>query len=286
MHSTSLHKQSQNVGLEAPTYEIMKKNSLFVSIVIAAAFVAAVLIYSFIFGADSHFADAATKEHPKDVMGIIYTGGIIVPLLLMLTIMVFTFIIERFFSLAKAQGSGDLGKFLANVEKSLDAGNVDAAIDLCSKQRGTVANILRAGLESFKKVRNEGGMAAALKLAEVKRTIEEATSIETPLLERNLIGLSTIASISTMVGLLGTVLGMIRSFRALGEAGAASATQLSIGISEALVNTAFGIFGAIIAIVFYNFFTTKVDSFIYTIDEACLNLVETLETRFLTKASA
>jgi biopolymer transport protein ExbB len=264
----------------------MKKNSLFVTIVISAAFIAAVLIYSFIFGADMHFADAATKEHPKDVMGIIYTGGIIVPLLLMLTIMVFTFIIERFFSLAKAKGTGDLGKFLASVEKSLDAGNVDGAIELCSKQRGTVANILRAGLESFKKVRNENNMAAALKLAEVKRTIEEATSIETPLLERNLIGLSTIASISTMVGLLGTVLGMIRSFRALGEQGAASATQLSIGISEALVNTAFGIFGAIIAIVFYNFFTTKVDSFIYTIDEACLNLVETLDTRFLTKASA
>ena len=90
----------------------------------------------------------------------------------------------------------------------LDAGNVDGAIELCAKQRGTVANILRAGLESFKKVRNENSMAATLKLAEVKRTIEKATSIETPLLERNLIGLSTIASISTMVGLLGTVLAL------------------------------------------------------------------------------
>src|SRR5581483_4297149 len=243
------------------------------------------LIYTLIFGSASHFTDA-TKEHPKDVMGIIYTGGIIVPLLLMLTIMVFTFIIERFFSLSKAKGSGDINKFLANVENRLNEGNVDAAIDLCSKQRGTVANIIRAGLESFKKVRNENRLEAELKLAEVKRTIEEATSIETPLLERNLIGLSTIASISTMVGLLGTVLGMIRSFRALGEQGAASATQLSIGISEALVNTAFGIFGAIIAIVFYNFFTTKVDGFIYTIDEAALNLVDTLNNRFLAKASA
>jgi biopolymer transport protein ExbB len=260
----------------------MKKNSLFVGIVISSAFVAAVLIYSFIFGAGSHFADPEVRQHQKDVMGIIYTGGIIVPLLLMLTIMVFTFIIERFFSLAKAKGSGDINKFLVNVENSLNAGNVDAAIDLCAKQRGTVANIIRAGLESFKKVRNESRLQAELKLAEVKRTIEEATSIETPLLERNLIGLSTIASISTMVGLLGTVLGMIRAFSAMGAAGgAASATELSTGISEALVNTAFGIFAAIIAIVFYNFFTTKVDSFIYTIDEAALNLVETLNTRFL-----
>ena len=263
----------------------MKKNSLFVTIVIAAAFVAAVVIYSVIFGASSHFADAA-KEHPKDVMGIIYTGGIIVPLLLMLTIMVFTFIIERFFSLGKAKGAGNIDKFLLEVEGALDQGNVDAAVDMCAKQRGVVANIVRAGLERFKEVRSENRFEAETKLAEVKRTIEEATMVETPLLEQNLIGLSTIASISTMVGLLGTVLGMIRSFRALGEAGAASATQLSIGISEALVNTAFGIFAAIIAIVFYNFFTNKVDGFVYMIDEASLNLVETLNTRFLAKKAA
>ena len=261
----------------------MKKNSVFVSIVIIAAFIAAVLIYMFLFGAASHFNDPLTKEHPSDTMGIIYTGGIIVPLLLMLTIMVFTFIIERFFSLAKAKGTGDMNKFLHNVDTQLNAGNLDAAVDLCGKQRGTVANILRAGLEDFKELKAAGHLDAERKIAEVKRTMEEATMIETPLLERNLVGLSTIASIATMVGLLGTVLGMIRSFRALGEQGAASATGLSIGISEALVNTAFGIFAAIIAIVFYNFFTTKVDSYIYTVDEACLNLVETLNDRYLGK---
>jgi biopolymer transport protein ExbB len=261
----------------------MKKNSLFVTIVIISAFVASLIIYMFIFGASSHFNDPNVREHPKDIMGIIYTGGVIVPLLLMLTIMVFTFIVERFLSLAKAKGTSDMNKFLVNVEARLNEGNIDAALDLCSKQRGTVANIMRAGLERFKELKAEGRLDAERQIAEVKRTIEEATMIETPLLERNLVGLSTIASISTMVGLLGTVLGMIRSFRALGEAGAASATGLSIGISEALVNTAFGIFGAIIAIVFYNFFTTKVDTFIYVIDEASLNLVETLNTRFLGK---
>jgi biopolymer transport protein ExbB len=262
----------------------MKKNSLFVTIVIVGALLAAILIFSFIFGDPSHFKDAAARKDPKDILGTIYTGGFIVPLLLTLTIMVFTFIIERFFSLAKAKGNGDLNKFLHNVETSLNAGNIDAALDLCNKQKGTVANIVRAGLERFKELRAENRLDAERKIAEVKRTIEEATMIETPLLERNLVGLSTIASISTMVGLLGTVLGMIRSFQALGEQqGAASATQLSIGIAEALINTAFGIFGAIIAIIFYNFFTNKVDAFVYMIDEASLNLVETLNTRFLGK---
>ncbi len=260
----------------------MKKNNYFVPIVLVAALAAGILIFMFLLGDPSHFKDGVMRTKPADTFGTIYSGGFIVPVLLMLTIMVFTFIIERFLSLAKATGKGDLNVFLVNVEKALNEGNIDASIDICNRQRGTVANILRAGLERFKEVRNDGNMPAAeLKLAEVKRTMEEATTIETPLLERNLVGLSTIASISTMIGLLGTVLGMIRAFKALGEAGAASATQLSVGISEALINTAFGIFGAIIAIVFYNFFTTKVDGFVYMIDEACLNLTETLNTRFL-----
>jgi biopolymer transport protein ExbB len=108
--------------------------------------------------------------------------------------------------------------------------------------------------------------------------------LETPLLERNLVVLSTIASTATMIGLIGTVMGMIRSFSALGEGGGAgSATQLSIGISEALYNTALGIGASIVAIIFYNFFTNKVDRFVYLIDEASLNLVETIQTRFLGK---
>ena len=91
--------------------------------------------------------------------------------------------------------------------------------------------------------------------------------LETPMLEKNLIVLSTVASTSTMIGLLGTTIGMIRAFQALATAGqAASATQLSIGISEALINTAGGLIAAIISIVGYNFFTTKVDGMVYGIE--------------------
>mgnify|MGYP002088987902 CR=1 FL=1 len=117
-------------------------------------------------------------------------------------------------------------------------------------------------------------------MAETKRSIEEATSLETPLLERNLIALSTIASIATMFGLLGTTVGMIRAFTALAAAGGApDAIQLSIGISEALINTALGLFAAIIGIVAYNFFVTRVDNFIYMIDEASYNVAETLSAK-------
>jgi len=115
------------------------------------------------------------------------------------------------------------------------------------------------------------------KIGEVQRSIDEAMNLETPLLEKNLVILSTVASVATMVGLLGTTVGMIRAFAALGASGGAvSAQALSIGISEALYNTAFGLGAAIISILSFNFFTTKVDNFVYMIDEAVLTVMETL----------
>ena len=116
-------------------------------------------------------------------------------------------------------------------------------------------------------------------MAEVQRAIEEATALEMPILEKNLIILSTIASIATMLGLFGTVIGMIRAFQALAQAGAPDAIQLSIGISEALVNTALGIFAAIVGIIAYNFFVNKVDTFTYMIDEASFDMIQTLKVK-------
>jgi biopolymer transport protein ExbB len=98
-------------------------------------------------------------------------------------------------------------------------------------------------------------------------------------LEKNLVSLSTIASISTMIGLLGTVVGMIRSFAAMAHAGAPDAVQLALGISEALINTAGGLIGGICGIIAYNFFTTKVDNFTYMIEEASYSIIQTLTLR-------
>ncbi|HNB10446.1 MAG TPA: MotA/TolQ/ExbB proton channel family protein, partial [bacterium] len=83
---------------------------------------------------------------------------------------------------------------------------------------------------------------------------------------------------STMVGLLGTTLGMIRAFKALAQSGAPDAVSLSLGISEALINTAGGLGAAIVAIVAYNYFVNKVDTYTYLIDEASYNVVEILTT--------
>ena len=202
-------------------------------------------------------------------------AGWLVPALIMLLILQVAFVVERLLSLKKAQGRGSLPDFLNNVRKKLHTGDVQGAIQLCGQQRGSAANVMRAGLERYSALRAENAPKEKI-VAETQAAIQEASGLETPLLERNLIALSTIASISTMVGLLGTVMGMIRSFAALGTSGAVDASKLAVGISEALVNTAGGLFVAILGIVMYNVFVTRVDNFNYMMDEASYEVLQLL----------
>lgn len=256
------------------------KQSTFVVVLVVAAVVAGFCIWQFVLGNPANFKDGANREKPDNLLATVYVGGYIVPALIALSIMVITFIIERTLSLRKARGRGQLATFLKNLQRSLATGDIAAAIQACDQQRGSMANIIRAGLERYQMMKSESKTAESEKqMLEVQRAIEEATALEMPILEKNLIAMSTIASISTMLGLFGTVIGMIRSFRALAQAGAPDAIQLSIGISEALINTALGIFAAIVGIVAYNFFVNKVDSFTYMIDEASYDVVQTLSTR-------
>ena len=165
--------------------------------------------------------------------------------------------------------------FLSDVRKRLHQSDVEGAIKACAAQRGSAANVIRAGLERYLQLKHEGATKEKI-VAETQTAIQEANGLEVPLLERNLTALSTIASISTMVGLLGTVIGMIRSFAALGHTGAVDATKLAIGISEALINTAGGLICAIAGIVAYNVFVTRVDAFNYMMDEASYEAVQLL----------
>ena len=144
-------------------------------------------------------------------------------------------------------------------------------LDLAEIEALAAAARLRV-VQSFRADGKEG-------IEETRRAIEEASALESPILERNLSALSTIASIATMIGLLGTTIGMIRSFRAMSRAGAPDATQLALGISEALVNTALGLMTAIVAIVLYNYFTTKVDSFTNAMEETSYEMLQILQAK-------
>lgn len=202
-------------------------------------------------------------------------GGPLVAMLILLLILETAFIIERLWSLRKAQGRGNMPAFLMKVKSALKSNDVDGAIRLCDQQRGSAANVIRAGLARYQQAKAEGAPREKI-VADTQAAIQEANGLEVPLLERNLIALSTIASIATMVGLLGTVIGMIRSFAALGHSGAVDAQKLAVGISEALINTAGGLFIAIAGIVTYNVFVTRVDNFNYMMDEASYEAVQQL----------
>ena len=117
------------------------------------------------------------------------------------------------------------------------------------------------------------------KILNIQKEVEESTALELPALEKNMWILSTIASVGTLIALLGTVIGMIKAFSALAVNGNPDPAALSSGISEALVNTALGIFTSALAIIFYNLCTQKIDKLTYSIDEMGYSISQTFASR-------
>jgi len=215
-------------------------------------------IWRFILGDPNGFNTPGTggfwpkHKGPKDALHRIYEGGIIVPLLLGMLLMVIVFSIERFLTIRKAMGNGSIADFIRKVQYHLANRNVDAALAECDKQRGSVGNVMKAGLRRYKEMIGETGLDTEQKVLAIQKEVEEATALELPMLQKNLVFLSTIVSTGTLIALLGTVIGMIKSFSALGEEGGAGAAgNLAIGISEALYNTALGIGTSALSLIMY-----------------------------------
>jgi len=248
----------------------------FSALVIPIALVVAICIYKYILGDPSHFQgnDNANAALPGDYFGIVFKGGFIVPILMTLLLTVFTVIIERFIAIRKGKGRGNVTSFVHEVKGHLATNSINEAIKTCDAQKGSVANVIRAVLQRYKSLENDETMVKDQKLATLQKEVEESTSLELPALEQNLVMLATITSLGTLMGLLGTVLGMIRAFGALANAGAPDSVALAQGISEALVNTAFGIGTAAFALIFYNIFTTQIDKLTYSIDEGGFSIVQ------------
>jgi biopolymer transport protein ExbB len=256
----------------------MKSN--FAAFTIPILVVTGILIYKFVLGNPSNFEGGSSDNHPVaegigHVLGLIYKGGFIVPILLSLVLMSITFSIERFLTINRAQGKGSAEGFVRKVQGHLNANSVEAAIAECDKQQGSVANVVRAALVKYRDLEKTEGMDTDHKILAIQKELEEATTLELPMLEKNLVIIATMASVSTLIALLGTVLGMIRAFSALGTGGAPDSVGLANGISEALINTALGIGNSAIAIIMYNVFTTKIDKITFTIDEAGYSIVQT-----------
>lgn len=273
-----------------PTTSVQAKKSSNIISLLAPVLcvVAGYLIWRFVLGNPANFEKAGSgwfwpeREGPKSALSKMYLGGIIVPILIGTFLTMLTFVIERFITISKAAGTGNNADFIRKVQYQLANKNVDAALAECDKQKGSVGNVMKAGLHRYKEMIGNSELTTDQKVMSIQKEVEEATSLELPMLEKNLVFLSTIASIATLLGLLGTVLGMIRAFSNLGSGsgGAGAAEQLSVGISEALYNTALGIGTSAFAIIFYNIFTTKIDGITYGIDESGFTLTQTFSSLY------
>jgi biopolymer transport protein ExbB len=250
--------------------------NIFSAIVIVGCIFVAWLIWQYIMGNGANFEGNTNEGQPLpgNYLGMVYKGGPIVPVLMGLFLMVIVFSIERFFVISKAAGKGNLDKFMSNVQSNIKEGNIDAAIADCDKQQGSVANAIKAALIKYQEVKKEGFTSEEASET-LHKEIEEATSLEMPMLEKNMTILSTLVALGTLAGLLGTVTGMIKAFAALATAGTPDQAALANGISEALINTATGIATSALAIITYNFFTAKIDTLTYSIDEAGSTIVNT-----------
>jgi len=270
--SVQVKKSSNAISLLAPVICIL----------------AGYIIWRFILGNPAGFNKPGTgwfwptHDGPKNALNKMYLGGIIVPILIGSFLTMLTFVIERFLTISKATGTGNNAEFIRKVQYHLANKNVDAALAECDKQKGSVGNVMKAGLHRYKEMITNGELTTEQKVLAIQKEVEEATALELPMLEKNLVFLSTIASVATLLGLLGTVLGMIRSFSALGEGegGGDAASKLSVGISEALYNTALGIGTSAFAIIFYNIFTTKIDGITYGIDESGFTLTQSFASLY------
>ena len=275
-----------NVSTQEQQVVARKTGGLNPFLVLPLLLVVGICIYLFVFGNPGNFkneglsgmsvafSDIAAKDLvPGRVIGMVYLGGFIVPVLITFAVTVLVFSLERFFVLNKAEGAGNLEGFVLKIRQLLKENRISEAQEECDKQRGSVGNVVKEALTTYKALSKDTTMNREQKMAALNKSIEEATTLEMPMMEKNMSILSTLGTVATLVALLGTVMGMIGAFYALGSGGGTpDAAALSIGISEALINTALGIGTSALAIILYNFFTSKIDGMTFKIDEIAMSI--------------
>lgn len=195
---------------------------------------------------------------------ILRGGPIMVPLGLC-SVLAMAIVLERTLFLRKSRIiRPEVLRVIDSIQAVKDVG---MAVALCQQNRGVFANIVRVGLECVQQQR-----------AEIKEALEDQGRQEVRKLERGMVVLETVAGIAPMLGLLGTVLGMRDVFDVISVEGVGGAMSLSAGIAQALITTIFGLSIGIVALVFFNFFTTRAESIIADIEMYSTSLVRKLQT--------
>lgn len=310
-------------------------SSVFAVSALLIALAAGVFIYLFIMGNPANFVGGNPEGHPLpgNFLGVIYKGGVIVPLLITGIVVILIFTCERLITIEVARGGPigyivlklilrigtfalvlggfffllfgsfvlgcillaaaiilfsvvtlslnryNAGTFIKKLQNYLAEDKIEDAIVECDNQKGSIANVVKSTLSNYRAYQNDTSLTKEQKLIAVQKDFDEAATLEAPMLSKNLVFLSTLASLSVLVGLLGTVLGMVKAFAALAQAGAPDALALANGISEALINTAFGIGGGAGAVILYNYFSSVIDGMTFKIDEAGMSIIQTFAAK-------
>src|ERR1700749_1013257 len=204
-----------------PTAPVKKEGSgsswsIFAALAIPICFIVSTLLYIFIFGDPSHFEGGDPVGGKEvDFFGIVHKGGVLVPVVMGYLLMVIVFSIERFIVIGKATGTSSMETFVRKIQAALNSGNIAAADAECDKQKGSVANVIKAGLKKYREMENETTLDIDQKTLAIQKDIEEATALEMPMLEQNLTIIASLVAVGTLTGLLGTVIGMIKAFKEL-----------------------------------------------------------------------
>ena len=192
---------------------------------------------------------------------LISKGGPIMVLIIILSVIAGIIIIERLLFFRRIRM--DEEKFTDRLKSAIQKGHYDEAIDICENNSTPLSNLMKVGIEH----RSYGK-------SEIKESIIAAANLEVPHLERYLTSLGTIAHISPLLGLLGTVTGNIKAFGVLGQFGSiGDPSLLATGISEALLTTAAGIVVSIPAIAFYNYLVGKANHTITNLENRVNDMV-------------
>ena len=263
---------NQKAAAVKKTSSIGIKDAIWVIVICA---IIAFLNFFLNFGQASNFEGGDPNGSPANIWGTIYKGGVIVPVIHTLLLTVIFMAIERVIALSKCIGKEKLAKFLAKIKADLKGLNFDQALKDCDAQGGSVANVVRATVKAYQEADATSGVKKEVKIARIQAAHEEAIAVEMPTLTMNLPIIATIVTLGTLTGLLGTVVGMIKSFQALAQGGGGDSVELSAGISEALINTAFGIGTSWLAVVSYNFFTNRIDKIAFALDEIGYSIAQT-----------
>ena len=201
----------------------------------------------------------------SDVIAYLARGGIIMIPLLLFSIIGLAIVIERLISLRRSKVM--IPQIISVIESLNNLDDLKLAISICEKNQGAFANIILTGLQ------NQDASTE-----EVRELVTDQGRQEVRTLERGLSTLDTIAGTAPLLGLLGTVLGMIKVFTVISQQGTGQASSLAGGISEALITTATGLVIGILALLMYNYFSNRAENYILDIEKYTTQLLKKIRT--------